>query len=258
MKPWVPLMVFILTSWCSLPNLDGAPVAEASQPAPQASAVHGQSSRIPADFEQRAAGVSLNQMLMVHVGTGGVEEVKQDLDRGAEVNFRDPISGLTPLMVAEAPEVTALLLARGADVKAADVDGATVLHYAVLAPRALELLPLLLRHGAEINRAAAGRGGETPLFAACQWFFEGRDRSLGAKVFTLLAQKGADLNTADHLGNTLLMVAAMNRKPDMMRLLLTLGADPRLKNGEGLTALDYARSLKFEEIEHLLQAADPR
>jgi uncharacterized protein len=158
-------------------------------------------------------------------------------------------------MVTESPDMMALFLRQGADIKATDADGTNVLHYAVLSPQALSLIPLLAGRGAEINREAKGRDAETPLLVARQWFFEGRDRALGAKVLELLLRNGARVNAADQTGYTLLMVAAVNQKPDLVRLMLALGADPHIKNREGLSALDYARRLKFAEIEQLLQTA---
>jgi hypothetical protein len=82
-----------------------------------------------------------------------------------------------------------------------------------------------------------------------------QDLARGAKVIGLLVQNGAKVNAADCTGYTLLMIAAVNNKPDLLKLALALGADPRLQNREGLTALEYARSLKFAEIEAMLRAA---
>jgi ankyrin repeat protein len=248
------LGVFILSFVLSITAMVGAPSVWADPASPPLSWRHGKADQVMAVSGRGAPEVTKNQLLMLHAGSGDITEVKQDLARGADINYRIPISGLTPLMVTENPEMMALLLQYGADIKATDIDGTTVLHHAVLAPRALELIPLLIRQGAEVNHVAAGRGGETPLLVARQWFFEERDRALGAQVMELLAKNGADVNAADHTGYTLLMVAAVNNKPDLLTLMLALGADPHLQNREGLTALDYARSLKFAEIERLLRA----
>jgi ankyrin repeat protein len=235
------LRIFFLALLLSAASLSGSPSAGGDP------AIDG-----PRKY---SVAISVNQLLIIHVGLGSIAEVKQDLQQGADVNYRIPGSGLTPLMVTESPEMMALLLQHGADIKATDTDGATVLHHAVLASRALELIPLLIRRGAEVNHVATGRNGDTPLLTARQWFFEGRDRAMGARVIRLLVQNGAKVNAADHTGYTMLMIAAVNNKPDLLKLMLSLGADPRLQNREGLTALDYARSLKFTEIERLLQAA---
>jgi ankyrin repeat protein len=249
------LMLLFLAASLSAASLTGSPPAAAGPDTPKPDWRPGKADHPLSAPKRGAMKIKLNQQLMLHAGLGDLDEVKQDLARGAEVNYREPVSGLTPLMVTENPDMVALLLRHGADIKATDVDGANVLHHTVLSPQALRLIPLLISNGAEINLVAEGRDGETPLLVARQWFFEGRDRALGTKVLQLLIKNGAQVNAADSMGYTLLMVAAVNRKPDLVKLMLALGADPNLKNREGLSALDYARSLKFAEIEHLLQAA---
>jgi len=255
METWMRLRVFFLAVSLSVASLVGSPPAAADPAAPKPDWWPGKADRVLPASKRGPMKIEVNQQLMLHAGLGDLDEVKQDLAQGAEVNYREPISGLTPLMVTENPDMMALLLRHGADIKATDVDGANVLHHTVLSPQALRLIPLLISRGAEINRVAEGRDGETPLLVARQWFFEWRDRALGTKVLELLVKNGAQVNAADHTGYTLLMVAAVNKKPDLVKLMLALGADPNLKNREGLSALDYARSLKFAEIEHLLQAA---
>jgi ankyrin repeat protein len=40
------------------------------------------------------------------------------------------------------------------------------------------------------------------------------------------------------------MMAAMYGSPEVVKILLEAGADPTLKNGLGLTALDFAKTME--------------
>ena len=148
---------------------------------------------------------------------------------------------------ADAAAVRALVDA-GADVNAAQSDGATALHWAAYRED-FETVALLIRAGANVNKAndlgvtplllactnghaelveallAAGAdpgaalpSGETPLMAAS------RAGSLGA-VESLL-QRGADVNDAEQTrGQTALMWAVANRQSDVAAALIGAGAD---------------------------------
>ena len=92
------------------------------------------------------------------------------------------------------------LLQSGADVKAAQADGATALHWAAYHGDA-SLASLLLDAGADV--AAANRNGSTPMWLAAS-------RGDAAVVKALLA-KGADANEPLPLGRRPLMLAARFR-----------------------------------------------
>jgi ankyrin repeat protein len=64
---------------------------------------------------------------------------------------------------------------------------------------------------------------------------------------------GTDVNAArPKKGHaTALMIAARTGDPELVRLLLTRGADPKVANHEGKTALDLA---KGDEVKDLLGA----
>jgi hypothetical protein len=70
-----------------------------------------------------------------------------------------------------------------------------------------------------------------------------------------LVRQGQSVNTHDDRGNTALMLAVRSRQTGMAAKLLALGADKRLVNREGLTALDLARQLELHEMVQLLQAS---
>jgi uncharacterized protein len=105
----------------------------------------------------------------------------------------------------------------GADVHAADKNGVTALHHAVRfrSPMAVETL---IEQGADVN-CVCRRSGSTPLHRAVT--------STGAP------------------GTAGRQAAAL----EIIRLLLTAGADPSLENKSGRTPADYARD---EETRSLL------
>jgi acyl-CoA-binding protein len=67
------------------------------------------------------------------------------------------------------------------------------------------------------------------------------DRGHVAIVHYLLSRK-ADVNRADHCGNTPLHIAAMSQQKEVVRLLLDAGSDTTLVNFDGEAVIDLLRS----------------
>jgi ankyrin repeat protein len=63
-----------------------------------------------------------------------------------------------------------------------------------------------------------------------------------------LIAKGANANQLSREGVTALMVAAGHNNTAMIGLLLKAGADPTLKNHEGLTAAQIAERAQFDNV----------
>jgi ankyrin repeat protein len=63
-----------------------------------------------------------------------------------------------------------------------------------------------------------------------------------------LLQAGCDINAADSNGRTPLMYAVRYQRPTAVRLLLERGANEKLKDKSGLTALDLAKQFGNKEI----------
>ncbi|MCY4633512.1 MAG: ankyrin repeat domain-containing protein [Acidobacteria bacterium] len=150
-----------------------------------------------------------------------------------------------PLVAAaEAGDVAAVrdLLAAGAGVDAASVDGATALHWAV--HRDLpELVRLLLDSGADVS--AANRYGVQPIALAAT--------NGSAAVLRRLLDAGADPNAAMPGGETALMTAARAGPPDAVRVLLAAGADPNARDDlGGQTAVMWAAARNNAPAVHVL------
>ncbi len=144
------------------------------------------------------------------------------------------------------------LVQSGADVKVAQADGATALHWAAYRGD-VSLALLLLEAGADV--AAANRNGSTPLWLAA---------SHGdAPMIDALLENGADANEPLPLGRRPLMLAARSGSVAAVRTLLDGGADPNLReDARGTTALMQAADQGHADviavlIEHGADVAAP-
>jgi uncharacterized protein len=122
------------------------------------------------------------------------------------------------------------LLLRKADVNAAQVDGATALHWAVYRDD-LEAVDLLLGAGVKID--VPNREGVTPLAMACLYG--------NVSMINKLVKAGADIKQRGPNGQTMLMLAARNGQPEVIYILTAAGADVNVKEPlRGTTALMWA------------------
>jgi len=135
------------------------------------------------------------------------------------------------------------LVQRKADVNAAQPDGTTALHWAVVWNNE-EAINLLLRAGADVK--ARNRYGATPLSEAVS--------SGSVATVDALLKAGADaktLTTAD--GETVLMTAARAGNADVVRLLLDRGADVNGREKyKGQTALMWAAAERHPAVVKVL------
>jgi len=121
------------------------------------------------------------------------------------------------------------LLATGADVNAAQVDGMTALHWAVYNDDA-ETAGLLVRSRANVN--ATNRYGVPPLSLACT--------NGNATLVRLLLDAGANANASVPGGETVLMTAARVGNLEAVKALLARGANPNAQERRDQTALMWA------------------
>lgn len=120
-----------------------------------------------------------------------------------------------------------------------DKNGYTILHLAATEDQ-IDIQTILVRAGANVN--AKTKDGFTPLHMTSEPEFA-----------ELLLRNGADVNSLGKDGETPLHSIAVEReKNDVFEVLLKFGANPKLKNKWGETALDLAKSRQDSEKVRLL------
>lgn len=103
------------------------------------------------------------------------------------------------------------------------------------------LVRQLVARGADVNKP-----GWAPLhYAATRGHLE---------IMRFLLEQHAYIDAASPNGSTPLMMAAFYGTPAAVKLLLEAGADPLLKNEQGLTAIDFAQRNSRQESAELIAA----
>jgi uncharacterized protein len=166
--------------------------------------------------------------------------------RGFDLNTRNE-NGETALMVAlreDSPKVVAFLLTqRSVKVEQRNPQGESPLMIAAIKGR-LASAKRLIQRGAEVNKT-----GWTPLHYAAS-----RAEPDSVEMARLLLEHHAYIDAESPNRSTPLMLAAMYGHADVVRLLLEEGADPSLRNEQGLTAVDFARQADRDDLANLIAA----
>ncbi|MFZ4623015.1 MAG: ankyrin repeat domain-containing protein [Rhodoferax sp.] len=165
------------------------------------------------------------------------------LQRGFDPNTVDP-SGWHGLMLAirePSPRVTRVLLDwPSIKVEVRNASNESPLMLAALAGE-LELCRLLIQKNADVNKP----GWAALHYAATNGHLE---------VMNLLLEENAYIDAQSPNGTTPLMMAAHYGTPAAVQLLLQAGADPLLKNMQGLAALDFANRGRREDSANIIRA----
>jgi ankyrin repeat protein len=226
-------------------------------------------------------------------GVANLEKVRMLVDAGADVNAHSK-QGMTPLLIAAnnagSAEIVRLLLAKGADPKATDDGGTTLL--AAATANDLDMVRLFIERGVDVNGADAK--GDTPLqFAASNGnlamvkLLLNKGAAVDAattgavqvrkgpvalshltalmyaapygtpELVRTLIDAGAKVNARDIRDMTPLMLAVSSetQNAEVVRLLLEKGADVKAKSNLGETALDWARKFGNPAVIQMLERA---
>jgi ankyrin repeat protein len=193
---------------------------------------------------------SLEERLEGAIIEGELEQIRQLIGMGADVNWKKPASGFPIIGFARQEQVLQLLLDSGANIDSRHRDGETELYFAAV--NELPYTQLLLRLGADPN--ALTNSGETPLFAA----------QLGghADIVELLVANGADVDIQNAEGSSPLHGAVIAAQYPIALALVSSGANLELRTNDGTTPLMLAvsgREAEHGELVRLLlqSGADP-
>lgn len=169
--------------------------------------------------------------------TGKRQEIWDAIKKqGADPNARDYF-GKTALMYAAEKNLdfNALwwLYRAGANVNARDNDGQTALMYAATSNNNPKVVKVLLKAGADIN--SRDNAGRTALMHAA------RNNGNSEIIKTLTQTEGVDVNAQSNTGMTALIWAVCySSNPEVVTELLKSGANVKLTDKGGLSAVDYA------------------
>ena len=166
--------------------------------------------------------------------------------RGFDLNARNE-KGEPALIVALREEslkvVGFLLTQRSVQVEQRNSQGESPLMIAAIKGHLEPARKLILR-GAEVNKT-----GWTPLHYAAS-----RAEPDSSEMVRLLLEHHAYIDAESPNRSTPLMLAAMYGHADAVRLLLEEGADPFLRNEQGLTAVDFARRADRDDLANQIAA----
>lgn len=179
-------------------------------------------------------------------------------DRNTEINRLDR-EGYTPLGYAARSgcmKIVKLLIESGAVVDAAERHSRSTPLLSAAENRHADVVRYLLKHGAKVNHRAAF--GQTPLTAAIlgSMFDDGRKGNRDETIDALLSN-GADVNLPGMFGRTAAMTALFQGDANLVRRLISKGADLSAKDDDGKTALDYAEERDEQEIRDILKHSRP-
>lgn len=167
---------------------------------------------------------------------GAYDDVTRLLNSGASANAysKEGDRAIFHAVKSGNKDIARLLLERGADPNVSYNDATGSPLDSAVSAGDPEMVSLLIKWKAGVNYKM--RGAHTALHTACMQ----KESEQASAIITLLLQSGADVNAVTHMGVTPLMNAVEADNTSAVRILLQRGADPRIQNIKGRTALDIA------------------
>ena len=223
-------------------------------------------------YESQEDGVRIAELLLKHgaevdarskahrtplhlaSSAGKLEMVRLLLDHGATVNAEDD-RGEKPLHKVsygiyrseeDGIRVAQLLLERGADVNTRCNDHKTPLHLASYFGN-VEIVRLLLDHGADLEANAEGDMGEKPLHKVSYGKY--RSEEDGVRVAQLLLERGVDVNSRRNDRRTPLHIASYLGKFGIVQILIGQSAEVDAVDDCGKTPLHDLSRGRYESEE---------
>jgi uncharacterized protein len=181
--------------------------------------------------------VNKEEQLIDAVKEGDVKKVTELISKGADVNYRREKGQLTALdesVISGDIGLVNLLLDNGADVNSKTRNGYTALSMALVMHHP-DLVDTLIRRGADVN-AKSFVEQWTPLLIASSY------TPMDESIVKGLVEAGGQINDSNIFGMTPLMYVAELGSAELVEYLLKKGADPRLVNKKGWSAIHIAAS----------------
>jgi ankyrin repeat protein len=170
--------------------------------------------------------------------------VQQLLARGFDPNTTDPKGQHGLYLALQEPSLKVAQVLTDwpkTDVNKLNAQGESPLMIAALKGE-LDMAASLIKKDADVNKT-----GWTPLhYAASKGHLA---------IMSLLLDNNAYIDAESPNGTTPLMMAAMYGTAPAVKLLLEAGADPMLKNQQGLSAIEFAQRASRTESAQLITAA---
>jgi ankyrin repeat protein len=178
---------------------------------------------------------------------GREEIVRYLLEKGADPNGLSGSDKSTPLLEAvkrDRASIVALLIEKGAKVSTKDTREMTPINSAAAAGN-IEIVEILVKAKANLESETYGL---TPLAFAIA--------AKKPELVKRLVELGANVNHASKMnGQTALMGAILQGDAEMVRLLLSLKANPNAKMKDGSTPMSMAKNGDLDDIVALLKKA---
>lgn len=175
-----------------------------------------------------------------------IQIVRLLLESGARINEKNAWGGSALQWAADAGllDMVKLLIQKGADINAIDMDGFTPLIAAANydSEQHNQILKALLDSGAKID--AISKNGDTALMYAIHNFKTDNARTL--------VKAGANINCKNHLGITPLMKAAQLGRLEIAKYLISAGADINAVDARGKTVLAVAKEAGYRTLIEIL------
>jgi len=204
-------------------------------------------------FDVEMPGAEGGRALQAAAFNGNITGLELLVDAGADLNTQDN-DGWTALHYAAAAgeeSIVQVLLDRGADKNARTKLGLSAIHSAARGGR-LGVVEQLLRYG--VNPTSITHDGETLLFSAVS----GGNENMVKLVLGANGSKDINCFTRKN-GMSPLVVAALMKRSDLVKILVENGADVKAGHADGYTALHAAAAKdNLEIVRYLLDhGADP-